>query len=174
MGLNHHANHAAKPILVSQASWKYGAGALKGTPKPRTYRFLWKISAILGNCLTHNVLFQVKEAPKHLFAGSNNFEYMVFCIRHLQNTVGRACTDHPSTKKTLFRCPKVSFLCIYMSFLGRNGHFWVAFPEAVAGLGAGEPLLDPFSPAYSESLRLCKTYWHTKDSAWFKRWDEHF
>ena len=34
--------------------------------------------------------------------------------------------------------------------------------------------MDAFSYAYSESLRLCKTYWHTKDSAWFKRLDEHF
>ena len=34
--------------------------------------------------------------------------------------------------------------------------------------------MDAFSSAYSDSLRLCKTYWHTKDSAWFKRWDGHF
>ena len=43
-----------------------------------------------------------------------------------------------------------------------------AFQEAVAGLGASEPSVDAFSCAYSESLRLCRTYWHTKDSAWFK------
>ena len=49
-----------------------------------------------------------------------------------------------------------------------------ALQEAVAGWRAGEPSVDAFSTAYSESLRLCKTYWHTKDSAWFKRWDEHF
>ena len=49
-----------------------------------------------------------------------------------------------------------------------------AFQEAVAGFGADEPSVDAFSSAYSESLRLCKTYWPTKDSAWFNRWDEHF
>ena len=46
-----------------------------------------------------------------------------------------------------------------------------AFEQAVAGLAAGEPSADALS---SESLRLCKTYRHTEDSAWFKRWDEHF
>ena len=34
--------------------------------------------------------------------------------------------------------------------------------------------MDAFSSAYSEGLRLCKTYLHTRDSAWFKRWNEHF
>ena len=48
------------------------------------------------------------------------------------------------------------------------------FQDAAARLGAGEPSVDAFSPAYSESLRLCKTYWYTNDSALFKRWDEHF
>ena len=33
--------------------------------------------------------------------------------------------------------------------------------------------MDAFSSAYSERLGLCKTYWHPKDSAWFKRWGEH-
>ena len=49
-----------------------------------------------------------------------------------------------------------------------------AFQEAVAGLRAGEPSLDAFSSAHSGSVRLCKTYWHTKDSAWFKQLNEHF
>ena len=48
-----------------------------------------------------------------------------------------------------------------------------AFQEAVAGLGAGEPSVDAFSSAYSERVRLCKTYWQTKDSAWFQQGDEH-
>ena len=34
--------------------------------------------------------------------------------------------------------------------------------------------MDAFLSSYSEGLRLCKTYWHTKDAAWLKRWDEHF
>ena len=33
-----------------------------------------------------------------------------------------------------------------------------AFQEAVAGSGAGQLSVDAFSSAYSESLRLCKTY----------------
>ena len=58
--------------------------------------------------------------------------------------------------------------------LDEYGFTFEAFQEVVAGLGAGEPSVDAFSSAYSESLQLCKTYWHTKDSAWFKRWDELF
>ena len=74
---------------------------------------------MLGHFLTHNVLFQVEEALKHLFAGSNNFEYMFFCVRHLQNRVGRACTGHPSQKNNFF-CPKLAFLG---HFWAKNGHF---------------------------------------------------
>ena len=72
-----------------------------------------KILAILGHFWTLKVLFQVEEALKHLFAGSNNFEYMFFCVRHLQSRVGRACTGHPSPKDNVF-LPKIGGLRLFL------------------------------------------------------------
>ena len=71
-------------------------------------------------------------------------------------------------------CPSVQAVKPCRAFLDEYGFTPKAFQEAVGGLGAGEPLVAAFSSASSESLQLCKTYWHHKDSAWFKRWDEHF
>ena len=58
--------------------------------------------------------------------------------------------------------------------LNQYGSTLKAFQEAGAGWGADEPSVDAFSSAEFESLRLCKTYWHTKGSAWFKAWAENF
>ena len=78
-----------------------------------------KILAISGHFLTHNVLFQVEEALKKLFAGFNNFEYLFPCVRHLHNRVGRACTGDPSPKNNVFS-PKLAF---FGHFRAKNGHF---------------------------------------------------
>ena len=75
---------------------------------------------MLGDFFTHDVLYQVEEALKHLFAGSKNFEYMFVCVRHLEKRVGRACTGHPSQKNNVF-LPKIG---AFRPFLGKKWAFF--------------------------------------------------
>ena len=86
-----------------------------------------KILAILGHLLTHNVLFQVEEAQKHLFAGSKNFEYMLLCVRHPQNRVGGLILT-TRAQKTMFFQTKIVIL---MPFFGKKWAFFgVGGPES--------------------------------------------
>ena len=75
---------------------------------------------MLGHFLTHNVLFQVEEALKHLFAGSNNFEYQFSFASGICKKGWGGLVLAIRARKTVLFCPKLAFLG---HFWAKNGHF---------------------------------------------------
>ena len=109
---------------------KIGCGGLEGSPQAYSIHIFWKILAILGHFLTHNVLFQVEGALKHLFAGSKNFQYMVVCVRHLQKRMGGACTDHRRPKNNVSLPTIVIFMHFYVILRQKWAFFGWCVPES--------------------------------------------